>query len=382
MRIQKAMTLVTGTVILGLLTACSPSTSTKVLTNSSAKSILASHYAANPHNFDFVYAVANFKQDLSKPTTRNYGQETSDADFTKKLLQEGYLSRSQRMSTVPNISGSYNAQSPSKWGKVICTLNLKMNPSGATVAGSFSEKILASTKQIAITGSITGWVEPDGTVYLIYHANPNGELTSTDRNLYAEYTSYRSNGSPVLKGGQPLPYSSKGHQMIGFQNVTFSGRGPGGYIKSPLYTYTFTNKFRSFVPTNSPKTIWSLDSMKSHKWMWLKPQQESDGKTLLRKGMGTLVVDKVSDLLLDTDVKAHATYNWHIKFNELGRLFAGKNRKGKRNTVAGSGEIFFRKRPDGSWVFDKCKINPQSIKIDNLAGFPAASFYLVPYPYS
>lgn len=378
MRIQNAMTLVTGTVILGLITACSPSTSTKVLTTSSAKSILANHYTANPSYFDFVYATAYLKEDLNKPTTRDYEQESSDSYLMKGLLQAGYLSQSQRMSTVPEVSGSYSAQTTSKRGGILCKLSLRMSPSSAKVAGRFNEKTQASTSQIAVTGSITGWVEPDGTVYLAYHPNPTRELKSKDHTVYAEYTFYRSNGSPVLRGKQPLLFPPNNHNNIAYRTMTFSGNGPKGYIKVPLYTYTFTKKLQSFVPINPPSSIWNADIME---WMWLKPRHESDGKTALRKGMGSLTVDKVSNLLLDSDVKAHATYSWHIRFNNLGRLFAGKNSEGRNNTVTGNGEVYFRKRPDGSWVFNKCKIAPNSIKLDSITPFPGISRYLVTYPF-
>lgn len=82
----------------------------------------------------------------------------------------------------------------------------------------------------------------------------------------------------------------------------------------PKYTYAYTDK--------------------------LKPLLDASGNL---KG-GTIKIDEVHNLLLETDAIATAQFAMHIDFNAAGGAVLGKT------TVADQGNVTFRKQPDGTWV--------------------------------
>jgi hypothetical protein len=301
-----------GLTLLALVVGCEGGSSTKNLTESSAKRMLVAKISADNKdnyllNFDAV------SETIREPIREDYADGTYRINDPRlavgRLIKAGYIIQSRKEFTVPNVSGNYKVELT--WPKevssialrnAIYTFSLSMEPTFSTVSGKYSVDSWVNSGQetMSANGPLIGSVSQDGTVQLAY-------VTQYGSRIEEAYKFSISGQGVTLTGNQPF--------LNGIPTMTLTGSGPGGTISVPSFSYAFSAKFKPLAPPNANQIV-----------------------------AGKIVVDEVSNLLLATDTVAQARFTWHVVFNDAGRALSGEP------TVSGTGNMIFGKQPDGNWV--------------------------------
>ncbi|MHB1488203.1 MAG: hypothetical protein ACYCZM_11720 [Acidimicrobiales bacterium] len=304
-----------GLTLLALVVGCQGGSSTKNLTEQSAKRMLVAKISAENKdnyllNFDAVSEISR------EPTREDYAEGTYRINdpilAVGRLIKAGYIVQSRKDFTVPNVSGNYRVEL--KWPKevssialrnAIYTFSLSMEPTFSTVSGKYSLDSWVNSGQetMSANGPLIGSVSEDGTVQLAY-------VTQYGSRIEEAYKFSTSGQGMSLTGNQPF--------LNGIPTMTLTGSGPRGTISVPSFSYAFSDKFKPLASPNSNEIV-----------------------------AGKIVVDEVNNLLLATDTVAQARFTWHVIFNDAGRALSGEPR------VSGTGNMIFGKQPDGNWVLSE-----------------------------
>ena len=314
------MTLIKSSVILlcGFALCCTAGcNSTTHLTEASAKSMLVAKIKADHRDvylipFDTIFPL------LAKPTRDDFnsgplsttiGQgiftTTNPAAIVQRLLRAGYVTQSTSSYTVPNVSGSYNAEQiypkGDLMGRATYAVTISMKDGDPTPSGQYDIRSWSFSGQPggSAWGPIGGSVESGGTVHIKY----------TGLGTTGTYNYSQNGDKKTLTGTRPF--------LVG-PTLILIGTGPIGTITVPLYTYTLTSKF---VPLPLPNQN--------------------------QIAAGAVHIDSVSNVLLTSDTEAHAEFAWHVDFNDAAKVLTGKPNAG------GKGDIFFGKQPNGDWVITR-----------------------------
>jgi hypothetical protein len=304
--------LLCGLALLAPVVGCKGGSSTKSLTESSAKRMLAAKFIAenkDDYRLNF-YAVS---EAIRVPTSEDYAEGTYRVNDPRlavgRLIKAGYITQSRKDFTVPNVSGNYRVELT--WPKevssialrnAIYTFSLSMGPTDSTVSGKYTLDSWVNSGQetMSANGPLIGSVGQDGTVQLAYVTQYGSRIN--------EAYKFTSSGQGVnLTGNQPF--------LNGIPTLTLTGSGAGGTISVPSFTYVFSDKFKPVAPPNANQIV-----------------------------AGKIVVDEVSNLLLVTETIAQANFTWHVTFNDAAKALTGQT------TASGAGQMTFGKQPDGNWV--------------------------------
>lgn len=288
---------------LGFLAACG--SGTKTLNEASAKRMLIDQLKTKGDTFP---VPLNFvATEIRSPTREDYlaGSygESGPKASVQRLLKAGYISQTREDTKLINVTGTYKAEPAgcgsggAGIGKQVYTFTLSMQPSYAAVSGDYTYESWYSSGQhsASFNGRVTGEVRPEGVATLAY-----GPMSAR-----RDYTIKAEGANVTLAGPRMFACDSP---------VVATGTGPGGFIMVPKYTYAYSDK--------------------------LKPLLDPAGNL---KG-GTIKIDEVHNLLLETDAIATAQFAMHIDFNDAGAAVLGKT------TMADKGNVTFRRQPDGTWV--------------------------------
>ena len=301
-----------GLTLLALVVGCEGGSSTKNLTESSAKRMLVAKISADNKdnyllNFDAV------SETIREPIREDYADGTYRINDPRlavgRLIKAGYIIQSRKEFTVPNVSGNYKVELT--WPKevssialrnAIYTFSLSMEPTFSTVSGKYSVDSWVNSGQetMSANGPLIGSVSQDGTVQLAY-------VTQYGSRIEEAYKFSTSGQGVTLTGNQPF--------LNGIPTMTLTGSGAGGTISVPSFTYVFSDKFKPVAPPNANQIV-----------------------------AGKIVVDEVSNLLLVTETIAQANFTWHVTFNDAAKALTGQT------TASGAGQMTFGKQPDGNWV--------------------------------
>jgi hypothetical protein len=232
----------------------------------------------------------------------SYGDSGPKASI-QRLLKAGYMSQTREDIKLINVTGTYKAEPAgcgsggAGIGKQVYTFTLAMQPSYAGVSGEYTYESWYSSGQhsASFNGPVSGEVKPEGAVTLVY-----GPMST--RRDYA----IKSDGANLTLAG-PRMFACD-------SAVIATGTGPGGFILVPKYSYVYADKLKRLL--------------------------DSSGNL---KG-GTIKIDDVHNLLLETDAIATAQFAMHIDFNAAGTAVLGKA------MMSDNGNVTFRKQPDGTWV--------------------------------
>jgi hypothetical protein len=304
-----------GLTLLALVVGCEGGSSTKNLTESSAKRMLVAKISADNKdnyllNFDAV------SETIREPIREDYADGTYRINDPRlavgRLIKAGYIIQSRKEFTVPNVSGNYKVELT--WPKevssialrnAIYTFSLSMEPTFSTVSGKYSVDSWVNSGQetMSANGPLIGSVSQDGTVQLAY-------VTQYGSRIEEAYKFSIGGQGVTLTGNQPF--------LNGIPTMILTGSGPGGTISVPSFSYAFSDKFKPLAPPNANEIV-----------------------------AGKIVVDEVSNLLLATDTVAQGNFTWHVTFNDAAKALTGVK------TTSGTGEMIFGKRPEGDWILSE-----------------------------
>jgi hypothetical protein len=282
-------------IVLTAQTGCAQTT--KTLNEASAKRMMIEQLKTNGDVF--LVQLNSVGDEIHSPTREDYVTgsyaEASPKAAVQRLLKSGYLNQSREDLRLINITGTYKAEG-NVCGKEVYTFSLSMQPSSPAVSGQYTYNHLYQDGQqgMKIDGPVTGEVMPDGTLTLFY-----GPM-----NARSDYT-IKADGTTIVLDGPKFFSCTK---------VIATGTGPGGFIAVPKYSYSYTEKFKALL--------------------------DATGKLKA----GTIKVDDVHNLLLETDTIATARCAIHIDLNAAGAAVLGKA------ILPDQREVTFRKQPDGTWV--------------------------------
>lgn len=304
--------LLCGLALLALAVGCKGGSSTKSLTESSAKRMLIAKMSAENKD-DYLLDFDAVSEVIREPTREDYTDGTYRINDPRlavgRLVKAGYITQSRKDFTVPNVSGNYRVEL--KWPKevssialrnAIYTFSLSMEPTFSTVSGKYSLDSWVNSGQetMSANGPLIGSVSEDGTVQLAY-------VTQYGSRIEEAYKFGISGQGVTLTGNQPF--------LNGIPTMTLTGNGPGGTISVPSFSYAFSDKFKPLASPRANEIV-----------------------------TGKIVVDEVSNLLLVTETVAQANFTWHVTFNDAAKALTGQT------TASGTGQMTFGKQPDGNWV--------------------------------
>jgi hypothetical protein len=222
----------------------------------------------------------------------------------QRLLRAGFITQSREDVKYGNVTGTYRAEIPGCGSggigirNRIYTFTLFMEPGRSTISGRYTFDAWRNSGQKAATfsGPVKGSITPEGNVTLIY----GPMLTHVDYK-------FKSDAQNIVLTG-PSGFECEQTEIM------LAGTGPGGYITEPKFSYAYGEKIKPLLDDS--------ENLKA----------------------GTMKIDEVHKLLLETETVATAKYTWHVELNEVGFALTGMQR------ISEQGTAVFRKQPDGSWV--------------------------------
>jgi hypothetical protein len=254
--------LLCGLALLAPVVGCKGGSSTKSLTESSAKRMLAAKFIAENKddyrlNFDAV------SEAIRVPTSEDYADGTYRINDPRlavgRLIKAGYITQSRKDFTVPNVSGNYKVELT--WPKevssialrnAIYTFSLSMEPTFSTVSGKYSVDSWVNSGQetMSANGPLIGSVSQDGTVQLAY-------VTQYGSRIEEAYKFSISGQGVTLTGNQPF--------LNGIPTMTPDGkRARRNNLRSKLLIRSFqtsSNPLPRQMPTKSSRArSWSMRS--------------------------------------------------------------------------------------------------------------------------
>jgi hypothetical protein len=303
--------------------SCGKTTSTKELTESSARALIEGFYANNYYPINVAPLVPLFAQ-----TRIDY--KTVDDKFglgkdMRLFLERGLIEQHTETLSYPNISGIFTgeihfagAMRYEPENIIYNQYNLQMNADSNSFSGTLtishqegrSADGTIAPGPIEVTGvnKVTGTVQPDGSVSI-----EGGNLGANGK-----YTEQGTVASLTLPG--PYYQGAEWH-LVGKAT---------GRTEMKWYTYSLT-------PEGYKQIEQTRNSME------------------LRAGK--FKIGEVTNLRLVTDTVAVANFAWEASLNDLGKtLFQYaqdelRSRNLPTNDVPkGVGEAQFAKKPDGSWI--------------------------------
>jgi hypothetical protein len=286
-----------GCILIVLTAQAGCAQTTKTLNETSAKRMVIDQMKTKGDVF--LVQLDSVVDEIHSPTREDYiagsYAEASPKAAVQRLLKSGYLNQSREDLKLINITGTYKTEG-NVCGKEVYTFALSMQPSSPVVSGQYTYNHLYQDGQqgMKIDGPVTGEVKPDGSVTLFY-----GPM-----NARSDYT-IKADGTSIILDGPKFFSCTK---------VVATGSGPGGFITVPKYSYAYADKLKALL--------------------------DASGKLKA----GTIKVDDVHNLLLETDTIATARCAIHIDLNAAGAAVLGKA------ILPDQREVTFRKQPDGTWV--------------------------------
>lgn len=201
------------------------------------------------------------------------------------LIKEKLVIQRTYVETYPDLSGDWEG---SENGYYFYKMHLEQAPGTNRVSGTCEQKFGGNV----FTGALQGTVDASGRATL----TPLNRDSCIGRMGEIDYQ-YTEQGTTAS-----IQQTSWGH-------VVFSGR-PAAKMTVTTYDCAFSPEVRI-----------------------------SSGQILY----GRYEVGEVSNLLLNGETRAEASFGWRVSLNKLGSLMLGQQ-------PTGSGTAAFAKKPDGTWV--------------------------------
>jgi hypothetical protein len=267
-----------------------------VLNESSAKALIqestqTASYMASPRGI--LPLMSRSMNDYKTMTA----DRSSWASVLGYLIKEKVVTQRTYVESYPNLAGTWAAtQGYDKY-----TMELQQAAGSNLITGTCEQQnnLIGSVKS-----SVDGMVEPNGLVKL----EPNSRVS------FGHYLPYCLGTVRELH----YQYSEQGTsaflQQLDWGNLLLTGTA-SGKVTVTTYEYTFSPEVR----TSSTEVE-----------------------------LGRYQVGEVSNLLLDGETRAHATFAWRVALNRIGLIMVGAG-----SQPTGNGSAWFAKKPDGTWVLVK-----------------------------
>ncbi len=293
-------------VIVALLTGGCSSTSTKNLTEDSARNLIRGYIHDQKQDFTVQLTAV-------LPTMRRTVQDYasfSDAGVglnavLKRLLEHKLVVQHSDVVSYRRISGTFSHRDNlSAAGQQIFDYTVESVPGSNELTGKWVyTDTYRGTRQ---TGSLKGTIGADDKVTLVA-----GEFTQP-------YAYVEEGGVAHLRRSSCLAGEICATDLV--------GKPTGQKVEVKWYEYSLSPEFQKRI-SMTPASSFS-------------PQQASASG-------GGFEISDVSGLRLITDTEATAAFAWHVALNDVGHALLGDDAK-----PTGTGSATFAKKPDGTWFVD------------------------------
>lgn len=293
--------IITTTIACGFAIGFAACSSSKVLTESSARNLVRDGIKrANSH---FMASVAELGPAMQR-TDKDYTAtaSTSGPEFiVKRLVAKHFVIQKPVVIGYPVISGTYATSAPYGFRGFVAqiTFDLRTDPNSNLIKGTYREK----GPDMENSYRIEGLIQPDGSA----------QLRTQPGESYAGFgmLHYQEDGS----GGR-----------ITYSNRQYVGPASGKKFEKTFYDYAFSDDLRK-----------QLSDV---------PGVPLQGDCFRCLPAGDFVIGDVTDLQLVLETHAAVNVAWSVSPTELGAILLGDGKP------TGKTEVHFVKKPDGTWVLD------------------------------
>jgi hypothetical protein len=294
-------------VVVALLTGGCSSTSTKNLTENSARNLIQGYTRDQKHDFT-MQLTAVFP--AMRRTVQDYTSFSASGGVRldavlKRLLDHKLVVQHSDVISYRKVNGTFSHRDNlNAGGQRVFDYTIESVPGSNELTGNWIyTDTYRGTRQ---TGSLKGAIAVDDKVTLVA-----GEFTQP-------YAYVEEGGVAHLRRSSCFAGEICATDLV--------GKPTGQKVEVKWYEYSFSPEFQKRISMRPASSF--------------SPQQASVSG-------GGFEIGEVSGLRLMTDTEASAAFGWHVALNDVGHALLGDDAK-----PTGTGSATFAKKPDGTWFVD------------------------------